>query len=260
MPCGSFALLVGAAVTIGAIQGAVRGRDLDWQGGDAESDHDRRCRRRLGEGGPRLAPPVRGAGVDARRQRPDRQRRRQALAAADLGGHARADHDRLGGLDRHQSRGLARRQVAGLHGRGDLEDPSRWAASRRGSRPQRGITSTPGRPTASGLPFQSDRGQGLDLFSIAPDGGSERRLTTDRTPTTPPSIRPTAAGSTSSPTAPALATSGGCRRLGPGDAKAEPITGDDREDAAPHPSPDGKWLVYLSYPPRTNSTRSTATS
>ena len=39
---------------------------------------------------------------------------------------------------------------------------------------------------------------------------------------------------------------------GPGDAKAERITGDDREDAAPHPSPDGKWLIYLSYPPRTD--------
>ena len=39
---------------------------------------------------------------------------------------------------------------------------------------------------------------------------------------------------------------------GPGDAKAEQITSDDREDAAPHPSPDGKWLIYVSYPPRTD--------
>ena len=38
---------------------------------------------------------------------------------------------------------------------------------------------------------------------------------------------------------------------GPGDTKAKPITSDDREDAAPHPSPDGKWLIYMSYPPRT---------
>ena len=36
---------------------------------------------------------------------------------------------------------------------------------------------------------------------------------------------------------------------GPGDARAEPITDDeDCEDWFPHPSPDGKWLVFLSYP------------
>jgi Tol biopolymer transport system component len=38
---------------------------------------------------------------------------------------------------------------------------------------------------------------------------------------------------------------------GPNDAQAERITSDDRDDAAPHPSPDGKWLYYLSHPPRT---------
>lgn len=36
---------------------------------------------------------------------------------------------------------------------------------------------------------------------------------------------------------------------GPGDARAEQITDDDEfEDWFPHPSPDGKWLVFLSYP------------
>ncbi len=34
---------------------------------------------------------------------------------------------------------------------------------------------------------------------------------------------------------------------GPGDAKAEQITNDEHEDWFPHPSPDGKWLVILSY-------------
>ena len=42
-----------------------------------------------------------------------------------LGRHAHADPDRLGDLDRHQSRRFPRRQVAGLHGRGDLEGPRR---------------------------------------------------------------------------------------------------------------------------------------
>ena len=35
---------------------------------------------------------------------------------------------------------------------------------------------------------------------------------------------------------------------GPGDAKAERITSDELEDWFPHPSPDGKWMVFLSFP------------
>jgi Tol biopolymer transport system component len=36
---------------------------------------------------------------------------------------------------------------------------------------------------------------------------------------------------------------------GPNDARAEQITQDDAyEDWFPHPSPDGRWLVFLSYP------------
>jgi hypothetical protein len=35
---------------------------------------------------------------------------------------------------------------------------------------------------------------------------------------------------------------------GPGDAKAERVTSDDLEDWFPHPSPDGKLLVFFSFP------------
>jgi Tol biopolymer transport system component len=35
---------------------------------------------------------------------------------------------------------------------------------------------------------------------------------------------------------------------GPGDQKAEQVTNDELEDWFPHPSPDGKWLVFLSFP------------
>ena len=35
---------------------------------------------------------------------------------------------------------------------------------------------------------------------------------------------------------------------GANDAKAERVTSDDLEDWFPHPSPDGKWLVFLSFP------------
>ena len=38
---------------------------------------------------------------------------------------------------------------------------------------------------------------------------------------------------------------------GPGDAKAERITNDPQEDWFPHPSPDGKWIAFLSFPPGT---------
>ncbi len=77
-------------------RGRCRRARVDRPGGDPEPDHDHRCRRLLAEGRPRLPSPVRGAGVDARRRRPDRQRRRQALAPARFGRHAHADPDRLG--------------------------------------------------------------------------------------------------------------------------------------------------------------------
>jgi Tol biopolymer transport system component len=35
---------------------------------------------------------------------------------------------------------------------------------------------------------------------------------------------------------------------GPDDARAERITDDDLEDWFPHPSPDGKWLLFVSFP------------
>jgi TolB protein len=38
---------------------------------------------------------------------------------------------------------------------------------------------------------------------------------------------------------------------GPNDVRAERITSDDWEDWFPHPSPDGKWLVFVSFPPGT---------
>ena len=38
---------------------------------------------------------------------------------------------------------------------------------------------------------------------------------------------------------------------GQNDARAERVTSDDWEDWFPHPSPDGKWLVFVSFPPGT---------
>ena len=57
-------------------------------------------------------------------------------------------------------------------------------------------------------------------------------------------------GSTSTRTAAAAGTSGGCRRTAPGQTigNAQRVTNDDLEDWFPHPSPDGKWLLFLSFP------------
>ena len=51
-------------------------------------------------------------------------------------------------------------------------------------------------------------------------------------------------------TAAAAGTSGGypADGAGPDDRKAEQVTSDDLEDWFPHPSPDGKWLLFLSFP------------
>jgi hypothetical protein len=109
-------------------------------------------------------------------------------------------------------------------------------------------------PDGKRLAFSSDRGKGLDLFSISPDGGSERRLTTNPRADDAPQYSPDGrwiyflsdrAGTRDVWRMPATGA-------GPGDTKAERITSDDREDAAPHPSPDGKFLFDASYPARSN--------
>ena len=109
-------------------------------------------------------------------------------------------------------------------------------------------------PDGKWLTFSSNRGNGLDLFSISADGGSERKLTSS------PRLDDAAQYSPDGRWIYFLSDRGGTRDIwripatggGTADSKAEQMTSDEREDAAPRPSPDGKWLFYLSYPPRTN--------
>ena len=237
---------------------------VDRHGSDPEPDHGRRRRRLVAAGGARFAASICGARVDARRPRPDRQRRRAALAAADRGRGAVADRDRPAGLDRHQPRRLPRRPDAGLH----LPGRSGWcpsgAVGRRGSPTRTGVGSTAGRPTARRLAFSADRGQGLDVYTIAPkDGRSESRLTADSHRRRRPAIsRPTAAGSTSSPTAPAPATSGGCPPTAPGRATRRPSRSRPTTARTRHPTPRptaSGWSTSRTRPARP-STPWTATS
>ena len=109
-------------------------------------------------------------------------------------------------------------------------------------------------PDGKWLAFSSNRGNGLDLFSMSPEGGSERKLTSS------PRLDDAAQYSPDGRFIYFLSDRGGTGDIwripaaggGTADSKAEQMTSDDREDAAPRPSPDGKWLFYLSYPPRTN--------
>jgi hypothetical protein len=135
-----------------------------------------------------------------------------------------------------------------------------WKIPAAGGEPAR-ITAASGNyvhgwsPDGKRLAFASARGNGVDLFSITPDGGDERRLTTSTRADDAPQYSPDGrwiyfvsdrAGSRDVWRIPAAGA-------GSGDTKAEWITSDDREDAAPHPSLDGKSLVYLSYPARTGA-------
>ncbi len=108
-------------------------------------------------------------------------------------------------------------------------------------------------PDGKSVAYSADRGRGYDVYVIAPEGGTERRLTTDPHHDDAPQYSPDGrwvyflsdrAGGRDIWRMPATGA-------GPNDARAERITGDDRDDAAPHPSPDGEWLYYLSHPPRT---------
>jgi Tol biopolymer transport system component len=108
-------------------------------------------------------------------------------------------------------------------------------------------------PDGKAIAYAANRGNGYDVYAIAPEGGAERRLTTYKGPDDAPAYSPDGKWIYF------LSDRAGDRDIwrmpadgaGPGDAKAEQITSDDRDDAAPRVSPDGKWLVFLSYPPRT---------
>jgi hypothetical protein len=133
-----------------------------------------------------------------------------------------------------------------------------WKVPAVGGRPTRATTAGVNwmhawSPDGKRLVYASDRGNGLDLFAIDPDGRAEVRLTTD------PHVDDTPQYSPDGRWIYFLSDRAGTRDIwripaagaGSNDARAEQITGDDRHDTSPHPSPDGQWLIYLSYPPRT---------
>lgn len=105
-------------------------------------------------------------------------------------------------------------------------------------------------PDGKTLAFCAQRNGNFDLFGIPVAGGEEQRLTSHAGYDDGPDYSPDGkwiyfnsdrSGSWDVWRIPA---SGG----GPEDKLAERITSDDMEDWFPHPSPNGKWYVIVSFP------------
>jgi TolB protein len=105
-------------------------------------------------------------------------------------------------------------------------------------------------PDGNWMAFVGKRGDYFNIFRVSVDGGSEQRLT---------SVAANDDGPDYSPDGKWIYInsnrSGGwdiwrfpADGAGPGDSHAERITSDELEDWFPHPSRDGKWLVFLSFP------------
>ena len=109
-------------------------------------------------------------------------------------------------------------------------------------------------PDGKYLSFVANRdGKQYDLYRVPAAGGEEQRLTSDPANDD---------GTDYSPDGKWIyfnSERGGGWNIwrmpadgaGPGDKLAERVTNDAGEDWFPHPSPDGNWLLFLSFPPGT---------
>ncbi|HSY17503.1 MAG TPA: hypothetical protein VK815_04175 [Candidatus Acidoferrales bacterium] len=107
-------------------------------------------------------------------------------------------------------------------------------------------------PDGKTLVYTANRGRGYEIFSIDFAGGEERRLV--------PSLKTSDAANYSYDGAWIYFCSHDSgnselwRVAARGDSsKPELVLADERANWSPRPSPDGKWLFYLSYPPKTQS-------
>lgn len=124
-----------------------------------------------------------------------------------------------------------------------------------GGTPRQVTTETPSyyhgiSPDGRTLVYCAKRGDNFDLYAISIDGGPEKRLTTHAGYDDGPDYTPDGkwiwfnsdrSGTWDLWRIPAAG----------GDDQAERITSDAREDWFPHPSPDGKSIVYVSFEPGT---------
>ena len=111
-------------------------------------------------------------------------------------------------------------------------------------------------PDGKWLAVVAQRNNNFDLFRIPVTGGAEQHLTTDPGYDDGPDYSPDgkwiyfnsnrAAGNWDIWRMPADGA-------GPGDSKAERVTSDELEDWFPHPSPNGKILLFLTFPKGTEN-------
>jgi len=106
-------------------------------------------------------------------------------------------------------------------------------------------------PDGKFLAFVANRdGRQYDLYRVSAAGGPEERLTSDPAYDDGPDYAPDGKWIYFN------SNRGGGWHIwrmpadgaGDGDRRAQRVTHDDREDWFPHPSPDRKWLVFLSFP------------
>jgi TolB protein len=138
---------------------------------------------------------------------------------------------------------------------GSSQESQVFVASSDGSNPRLLTPSSPSyfhgwSPDGKWLAFVGKRGDYFNIFRVPAGGGSEQRLTSSRVADDGPDYSPYGKWIYINSN-----RSGGWdiwrfppEGAGPGDAKAERITNDELEDWFPHPSPDGRWLVFLSFP------------
>ena len=99
-------------------------------------------------------------------------------------------------------------------------------------------------PDGRTLAFVGERGGNFDIYAIPAAGGDERRLTTDPAPDDGPDYAPDGTIYFNS------ARSGRMQiwRMAPDGTRQRRVTDDARHaDWFPHPSPDGRRLIFLSY-------------
>ena len=116
-------------------------------------------------------------------------------------------------------------------------------------------------PDGKWLAFVGERNNNFDIYRIAVTGGQEQRLTSDPGFDDGPDYSRGDSANDSKDGKWIYINSnraGGwdiwrfpADGAGPGDSKAERITNDAQQDWFPHPSPDGKWIAFLSFPPGT---------
>lgn len=130
-----------------------------------------------------------------------------------------------------------------------------YTLPRAGGTPRQVTTKTPSyyhgwSPDGKMLAYCARRDDNFDIYVIPVEGGDEIRVTADAGHDDGPDYSPdgrwiyfnsSRSGSTSIWRVPA-------GREKPQDSQAELVVGGERADWFPHPSPDGKWMVYLSYP------------